>query len=53
MTKLFADLEIKKKKMEEQESKEKKRQRDEEEAIDQKAKRDKEWKSEWEVRSFS
>ena len=34
MTKLFADLELKKQKMEEQESKDKKRQRDEEDAVE-------------------
>ena len=49
MTKLFADLELKKQKMEEQESKDKKRQREEEDAVEFKVKKDKEWKSEWEV----
>ena len=49
MTKLFADLELKKQNMEEQESKDKKRQREEEDAVELKAKREKEWKSEWEV----
>ena len=49
MTKLFAELDIKKQKMEEQDSKEKKRQREEEEAIEVKAKKEKEWKTEWEV----
>ena len=49
MTKLFADLELKKQKMEEQESKDKKRQRDEEDAVEFKVKREKEWKSDWEV----
>lgn len=50
MTKLFADLEIKKQKMEEQESKERKRQREEEEEVAEKAKKEKEWKQEWEVK---
>lgn len=49
MTKLFADLELKKKKMEDQESKERKRQRDEEDATELKTKKEKEWKSDWEV----
>ena len=49
MTKLFADLELKKQKVEEQESKDKKRQGEEEDAVELKAKREKEWKSEWEV----
>ena len=49
MTKLFADLELKKQKMEEMESNEKKRQREEEDAIELKAKVAKEWKQEWEV----
>lgn len=49
MTKLFADLELKKHKMEEAESKDRKRQRDEEDAVEHKAKKDKEWKQEWEV----
>lgn len=49
MTKLFADLELKKQKMEEVECNERKRQRDEETAIGFKAKKDKEWKQEWEV----
>ena len=52
MTKLFADLELKKQKMEEQESKDKKRHREEEDAVELKAKREKEWKSEWEVRQL-
>ena len=38
MTKLFADLELKKQKMEEQESKDKKRQREEEDTVEFKAK---------------
>ena len=49
MTKLFADLELKKQRMEESESKERKRQRDEEDALEAKVKKDKEWKHEWEV----
>ena len=49
MTKLFADLELKKQKMEEQESKDKKKQREEEDAVEFKVKKEKEWKSEWEV----
>lgn len=48
MTKLFADLELKKQRMEESESKERKRQRDEEDALEAKVKKDKEWKHEWE-----
>ena len=50
MTKLFADLELKKQKMEEQESKDKKTQREEEDAVEFKVKKEKEWKSEWEAR---
>ena len=49
MTKLFADLELKKQKMEEQESKDKKRQIYKEDAVEFKVKREREWKSEWEV----
>lgn len=49
MTKLFADLELKKHKMEEAESKDRKRQREEEDLIQLKAKKDKEWKKDWEV----
>ena len=49
MTKLFADLELKKQKMEEAEGKERKRERDEADAIAHKAKKEKEWKEEWEV----
>lgn len=49
MAKLFADLELKKQKMEDMESKERKRQRDEEDAIELKAKSAKEWKKDWEV----
>lgn len=49
MAKLFADLELKKQKMEDAESKERKRERDETNAITHKAKKDKEWKQDWEV----
>ena len=50
LTKLIADLEIKKKQMEEREHNERKRQREMEEETEAKAKREKEWKKEWEVR---
>jgi len=53
MTKLFADLELKKQKMEEAESKERKRQREQEEALELKTKKEKEWKEEWEVPTFN
>ena len=49
LTKVIADLEIKKKQMEEREQNERKRQREMEEEIEAKAKREKEWKKEWEV----
>lgn len=49
MTKLFADLELKKQRMEEAEANERKRQREEEDAIELKAKKEKEWKQEWEA----
>ncbi len=49
MTKLFADLELKKQRMEEAEANERKRQREEEDAIEIKAKKEKEWKQEWEA----
>ena len=49
LTKLIADLEIKKKQMEEREHNERKRQRETEEETEAKAKREKEWKKEWEV----
>lgn len=49
MTKLFTDLDIKKKQIAEREQSERKRQREEEEAVELKAKREKEMKKEWEV----
>lgn len=49
MTKLFADLELKKQKMEKAEGEDRKRQREEDDLIVTKAKKDKEWKQEWEV----
>ena len=49
LTKVIADLEVKKKQMEEREQNERKRQREMEEEIEAKAKREKEWKKEWEV----
>lgn len=54
LTKVIADLEIKKKQMEEREHNERKRQREMEDELEAKAKREKEWKKEWEVnRAFS
>ena len=49
LTKVIADLEVKKKQAEEREHNERKRQREMEEEIEAKAKREKEWKKEWEV----
>ena len=49
LTKVIADLEIKKKQMEEREHNERKRQREMEDELVSKAKREKEWKQEWEV----
>ncbi len=49
MTKLFADLELKKQKMEERETNDRKRQREEEDAAEEKIKKEKEWKQDWEV----
>lgn len=53
LTKVIADLEIKKKQMEEREHNERKRQREMEEEIESKAKREKEWKKELEVNNKS
>ena len=53
LTKVIADIELKKKQMEEREHNERKRQREMEEEIEAKAKREKEWKKEWEVCHFN
>jgi DnaJ family protein C protein 8 len=49
LTKLFADVEMKKKKLEERDQSERKRQKEQEGAEQDKVKRQKEWKQDWDV----
>jgi DnaJ family protein C protein 8 len=50
LTKLFADVEMKKKKLEERDQSERKRQKEQEGAEQDKVKRQKEWKQDWDAK---
>ncbi len=49
LTKLFVDLDLKKKSMDERDAQERKRLREDEDTIKDQIKKDKKWKEDWEV----